>query len=93
MMVGLFNLMLVFVLLNLNLQIFMVLIVFDAHAQPQTKSEREAGEEIVAVYLGAAPLTQNVNLNRYVSLVGTRVASKSDRSALTWTLNSIGPYC
>ena len=25
------------------LQIFMVLIVFDAHAQPQTKSEREAG--------------------------------------------------
>ena len=61
-----------------------MLIVFDT-AQNQTKSEREAGEEIVAVYLGAAPLTQNSNLNRYVSLVGTRVASKSDRSALTWT--------
>jgi predicted Zn-dependent protease len=74
-----------FFILAAVLQVFMVLIVFDAHAQPQTKSEREAGEEIVAVYLGAAPLTQNVNLNRYVSLVGTRVASKSDRSALTWT--------
>ena len=58
-----------FFILAAVLQIFMVLIVFDAHAQPQTKSEREAGEEIVAVYLGAAPLTQNMDLNRYISSV------------------------
>lgn len=67
------------------LSVFMSLRVFETHAQPQTSSEQEAGEEIVAVYLGAAPLTQNVDLNRYVSLVGTRVALKSERSALTWT--------
>ena len=44
-----------FFILAAVLQIFMMLGVLDAHAQPQTKSEREAGEEIVAVYLGAAP--------------------------------------
>lgn len=74
-----------FILFAAALQIFIALRVSHLQAQNEPGGEQQAGEEIVAVYLGAAPLSQNSNLNRYVSLVGTRVASKSERSALTWT--------
>ena len=74
-----------FILFAAALQIFIALRVSPLQAQNEPGGEQQAGEEIVAVYLGAAPLSQNSNLNRYVSLVGTRVASKSERSALTWT--------
>ena len=47
--------------------------------------ERKAGEEIVAIYLGAAPLSADQQLNRYVSLVGLRIASQTERASLDWT--------
>jgi len=53
-----------------------------AYAQSE---EQEAGEKIVAIYLGAAPLVDDVELNRYVSLVGMRVADQSERGSLEWT--------
>lgn len=74
-----------FILSAVALQIFVALRVSHLQAQTEPGGEQQAGEEIVAVYLGAAPLSQNSNLNRYVSLIGTRVASKSERRALTWT--------
>jgi len=55
------------------------------YAANADSEEQKAGEDIVAIYLGAAPLTDDVDLNRYVSLVGKRVADQSERRALQWT--------
>lgn len=47
--------------------------------------ERMAGREIVSIYLGASGLSDDPELNRYVNLVGTRVASVSARADILWT--------
>jgi predicted Zn-dependent protease len=47
--------------------------------------EDSAGREIVSIYLGAAGLADDPALNRYVNLVGNRVASVSSRADITWT--------
>ena len=47
--------------------------------------EDVAGREIVSIYLGASGLVDDEALNRYVNLVGNRVASVSSRADITWT--------
>lgn len=47
--------------------------------------EVQAGKEIVAIYLGAAPLSEDSAAQRYVNLVGRHLADQSARPALPWT--------
>lgn len=47
--------------------------------------EVQAGKEITAIYLGAAPLLKDSAAQRYVNLVGRHLADQSTRPALPWT--------
>jgi len=47
--------------------------------------EVQAGKEIVAIYLGAAPLSEDSAAQHYVNLLGRHLADQSARPALPWT--------
>lgn len=51
--------------------------------------EVQLGEGITATMLGAAPLSRDANLQRYVNRVGRWVALHSDRPDLPWTFGVI----
>ena len=51
----------------------------------EPRDEIQAGKEITAIYLGAAPLLEDAAAQRYVSLVGRHLADQSSRPALPWT--------
>ena len=47
--------------------------------------EVQAGKEITAIYLGAAPLLEDSKAQGYVNMVGRHLADQSSRPALPWT--------
>jgi len=51
----------------------------------ESTDEVQAGKEITAIYLGAAPLLEDSAAQRYVNLVGRHLADQSTRPALPWT--------
>lgn len=55
-----------------------------AFGQISDEEELEVGDEAVAVLLGAAPLLDNVPIQRYVNLVGHWVALQTERPKLNW---------
>lgn len=63
----------------------MAMVVAFASASKAEPDEREAGREIVSIYLGAAGLSSDAELNLYINLVGTHVASVSARPDIPWT--------
>ena len=48
------------------------------------EDEQQAGRESAAILLGASPVLENAELNRYVNRVGRWVALHSDRPDLNW---------
>lgn len=56
-----------------------------AVAAAESTDEVQAGKEITAIYLGAAPLLEDSAAQRYVNLVGRHLADRSTRPALPWT--------
>ena len=48
----------------------------------ESTDEVQAGKEITAIYLGAAPLLEDSAAQRYVNLVGRHLADRSTRPAL-----------
>lgn len=57
----------------------------DANKDYTEEQEIALGEGILAGFLGAAPLSQDANLQRYVNRVGRWLALHSDRPDLPWT--------
>jgi predicted Zn-dependent protease len=53
------------------------------------EDEIELGNALTASFLGASPLHQDANLQRYVNRVGRWVALHSDRPDLPWTFSVI----
>jgi predicted Zn-dependent protease len=51
---------------------------------PELADEIKMGSEVAALILGAAPLVDSPELQRYVNLAGSWVAIRSDRPGLKW---------
>lgn len=63
--------------------------IIDANKKISVKDEIELGGNLVSGLLGAAPLVDNAELQRYVNDVGFWVASQSDRKDLPWRFGVI----
>ena len=61
----------------------------DANREFTTEEEVALGEGLAAGFLGAAPLAQDANLQRYVNRVGKWLALHSDRPDLPWTFGVV----
>jgi predicted Zn-dependent protease len=61
----------------------------DANRDFTQNEEVALGDNIAAMMLGAAPLSKDANLQRYVNRVGRWVALHSDRPDLPWTFGVI----
>ncbi len=60
-------------------------LVSTAFTAAEPTDEVQAGKDITAIYLGAAPLSQDSRAQRYVNMVGRHLADQSSRLALPWT--------
>ena len=69
---------------NLNRLIDTVKNVGKATSEIDEKEEIELGRDMAARLLGAAPLTANDNVQRYVNNVGRWLASQTERPDLPW---------
>lgn len=63
--------------------------IVDANKKVSVKEEIELGGNLVSGLLGAAPLVDNAELQRYVNDVGFWVASQSGRKHLPWRFGVI----
>ncbi len=61
----------------------------DANREVSTDEEIALGEGLAAGFLGAAPLRQDPNLQRYVNRVGKWLAMHSERPDLPWTFGVV----
>jgi beta-barrel assembly-enhancing protease len=61
----------------------------DANREFTTEEEVALGEGLASGFLGAAPLAQDANLQRYVNRVGKWLALHSDRPDLPWTFGVV----
>ena len=61
----------------------------DANRDFTTEEEVALGEGLASGFLGAAPLAQDANLQRYVNRVGKWLALHSDRPDLPWTFGVV----
>lgn len=61
----------------------------EANREFSTEEEIALGEGITSGFLGAAPLHDDANLQRYVNRVGRWVAMHSDRADLPWSFGVI----
>ena len=61
----------------------------EASKELSQEDEIELGNALTASFLGASPLHQDANLQRYVNRVGRWVALHSDRPDLPWTFSVI----
>ncbi len=61
----------------------------EATKEFSTEEEVALGEAVTAGFLGAAPLHQDQNLQRYVNRVGKWLALHSERADLPWTFGVI----
>ena len=61
----------------------------DANREFTTEEEVALGEGLASGFLGAAPLVQDANLQRYVNRVGKWLALHSDRPELPWTFGVV----
>ena len=61
----------------------------EANREFSTEEEIALGEGITSGFLGAAPLHEDANLQRYVNRVGRWVALHSDRADLPWSFGVI----
>ena len=63
--------------------------IIEANKKITTKEEIELGGNLISGLLGAAPLVDNPDLQRYVNDVGFWVASQSNRKGLPWRFGVI----
>jgi predicted Zn-dependent protease len=61
----------------------------EANREFTTEEEVALGEGLASGFLGAAPLRQDPNLQRYVNRVGKWLAMHSDRPDLPWTFGVV----